>query len=314
MSSSNERVLPAEKIPKSLWEAPHLTLPESLRVSYEAELSGIGLLQEARDGTKEKRIFGGETEEETKQHFAHRFAASSGRVEYCMIGPDGGFAELSNALLTTFSEGEVALLDLPCGTGAASGTLLSTIISLRKEGVIPRLPLHIEISAGDFADPARAIFESMLIRLLPAATEQGITFGVSSMHWDATRSDSTAALMDSWFTQSAAATEWMVLITNFSGTLNNQSAFDSFKPCLEHIAARLHNRQATLVWAEPAGSSKSKGLLKFLKDFAEDRLSWFFRKTNTGEAPVIADFQLRHPLKNSAFRSDVAIERFERTL
>ena len=56
MSSSNERVLPPGKIPKSLWEAPHLTLPESLRVGYEAELSGIGLLQVARDGTKERGI------------------------------------------------------------------------------------------------------------------------------------------------------------------------------------------------------------------------------------------------------------------
>lgn len=313
MSPPPNKVLPVSRIPESLWVPRKLSLPALLRTIYEGELTARGLLEIAREGIKKRGgIFGGASREETDEHLAHRFAASSARLEFCVLGPDGDFHRISDALLSTFSEGEIAVLDLPCGTGAASASLVSTLTHLRREGSLPRLPLRLSITAGDFSAPAREVFQSLLNQIVGPAGDKGIGLEFQAAHWDATRSDSTAALMDDWFAHSHLATEWVVLITNFSGTLNNQTAFDEFKPCLEHIAARLHDRRATLVWIEPASSGKSKSLMKRLKAFAQERLSWFFRQPSASEGTTSADFELQHPLKDNSFDTNVAIERFDR--
>ncbi len=312
MTLPPKKVLPVSRIPDSLWAPRKLTLPGILRNVYAAELTARGLFEIARTGIEKRGIFGGASSEETDEHLAHRFAASSARLEYCTLGPDGDFHRISDALLTTFSEGEIAVLDLPCGTGAASASLVSTLIELRRVGSLPRLPLRLNVTAGDFSPPARKIFESILSQLIEPAGNEGIGLEFRTTHWDATRSDSTAALIDDWFAHSHLSTEWIVLITNFSGTLHNKTVFDQFTPCLEHIAARLHNRTATLVWIEPAGSKKSQDLMKRLKAFAQEHLPWFFRPSSAPEGAAAAEFKLQHPLKENTFDTNVSIERFYR--
>lgn len=289
-----------------------MKFPDSLNHAYAQQLDSMGLMEEAMKVAEEKNIYGGQTEHQTNQHFAHRFAVSCGRVEYCTIGPNDQFTELSNALLTTFSEGEVSILDAPSGTGAATAALLSSIVQLRLEKVMPRLPLHIAITAGDYSGPSRIVFESLLSRLQEEGHKQGVTWEVQVVDWDATRADQTSALVDKWFDQGSQSKEWIVLISNFSGELRNKSEFDKFGPSLEHIAARIHDRKSTILWVEPKGSSKKKGPLEYLKEWVECRLPWLFRSTGSDPSSISSTYKLHHPLKNIEMRTNVAVERFER--
>src|SRR5688572_1543543 len=104
------RILPPDKIPTDLWRENILRLPSYLSSIYLAELDRLGLRERSVDTTA-KEVHGGRTLIETHDHFACRFAVSAGRVEFSTLGPSDQLAELSDAFLSTFSDGFVALLD-----------------------------------------------------------------------------------------------------------------------------------------------------------------------------------------------------------
>jgi len=121
------RILPIERIPSELWRNKLLRLPSHLSSSYVAHLERLGLKARSIDTTA-KAVHGGKSTDETHNHFACRFAVSAGRVEYSTLGPCDAFENLSDAFLSTFSDGFVGLLDIPCGTGAMTATLVTTLI------------------------------------------------------------------------------------------------------------------------------------------------------------------------------------------
>lgn len=306
------RVLPIARIPEALWESNLLRLPVLLSTAYVSHLERLGIKQLSTDSTS-KDVHGGKSTEETHDHFARRFTVSSGRIEFAILGPSSGFEPLSEAFLSTFSDGHIGLLDIPCGTGAMSGALVSTLVKLREDRILPRLPLTITVCAGDFSAEALHIFDLLMRDLAAPASVQGITLVWHGLEWDATRGDHTARLIDRWFAACPTANEYFVVVSNFSAALHNQSAFAAFSPGFEQVLARLHDKQSTVIWVEPASKSAKTGVLAWLSDFITKRISWFGKSSHEDSNSLPeAEYQLEHPVSGDAFRSNVVVHRFSR--
>ncbi len=253
-------------------------------------------------------MHGGCTEEATHEHFATRFLVSAGRVLYPMVAPKNSFATISDAILSGFSDGHVALLDIPCGTGAMSCSVISMLTHLRAVGISPRLPLTITINGGDFSESALEIYNALMQKLKPLAAAQGIAITWRTQLWDAMRSDQTACLMDNWLEASLSAKELFVVVSNFSGALHKVEAFNTFSPCLEQILSRLCDRRHTVIWVEPNTNQASKHLLNHFTSFLEKRIPWL-----PGTSPenfLNATFNIEHSISKEPFRSNLFIQYF----
>ena len=306
------RVLPISAIPESLWRDSTLFLPALLASAYLSELENRDLLESAKQGTNDKEIHGGIDDDATLKHFSFRFAVSVGRVEFVAIAPDESLAEVSDALMSTFSEGHVALLDIPCGTGASLGAILSTVLALRKAKVMPTLPLSISVVAGDASPKALEIYDAMISRLQPELQLQAISVSIVLELWDATRSDHTARLVDRWFALSAGAEEYVVCISNFNGALIGAGILDSFTPCFEQVLGRLYNKKSTVLWVEPATASAKEKLFPRISAFLKKRVQWFTSASKL-DGPISAKYQTQNPLDGYIHDSGVQVQRFERT-
>lgn len=305
------RLLPKEKIPREIWTDEKLKLPECLKEVYTEQLHEMGMLEIAVDGkTENKSIHGGVTDEETVEHFTYRFAASSGRAEYVAISPDDKMVTVSNAILSTFSQGEVSVLDIPGGAGAAMCSLLTTLAVLRREAVLPCLPVTVRIVCGDLAPKANELYGEMISRIEPFLNENSILVTFESMDWNATRNDHTAQLVDRWFDISKPTSEYVVCVSNFTGALIDGGILEEFKPCLSQILARLHDKKSTLLWIEPSSKSANKLVDKLLKYFSV-AVGWF-KSLGGGNEFYSANYVMINPLNGCEYSSGVTVQRFER--
>lgn len=304
-------VLPAELIPVELWSDSVLRLPTTAAECYGHELTALGLLTQAKAGTDKKSIHGGCGAAETLEHFTYRFSVSAGRLEFSALAPDSGLALVSDALLSSFADGHVTLLDIPCGCGSTAIALLATLNTLRSKGSLPTLPLTVTVMGGDCSQKAIEIYDSMMTRIKPLVASTGIEINWFVEVWDATRADSTASLIDKWFMASAGAGEYVVCIANFSGALTHAGNFEAFSPNLEQILGRLHDKKSTLVWLEPSGATVKEKLLPRIVDFLKKRIAWFFPHSGSSEF-MSSNYKMTDPVNGKIFDSGVEVQRFVR--
>ena len=307
------RVLPIKEIPKELWFSDKLSIPEKLKTAYVGQLDDLEVLDKAIDGKPENTsIHGGITNEESINHFVYRFPASSGRIEFVTISPNTKLVKVSDAILSSFSSGEISVLDIPGGTGAAMCSLLTTIAVLRNNNILPILPMTVRVLCGDFSPKAIEIYEEMLLRIKPFLNENGIALKYESMIWDATKNNQTAKLVDKWFMASKSHGEYIVCISNFTGALKDANIFDKFTPCLSQILARLDDKKSTVLWIEPSSKSTSKIVTKLLKYFSS-AIEWF-KKTSLGDGFLSSQYTMINPLNKNEHSSSVEVQRFERSI
>jgi len=308
----NGRVIPVGSIPDELWKKDTTYLPTKLVDAYSKHLEDYGLLATARSGTDKKDIFGGCNRDDTLEHFAHRFGVSCARIEFLSLDPITKFGEIPDAILSTFSEGHVAVLDIPCGPFSTALSMISTLAVLRKNEVLPRLPLSISLTGADCSETALEVGSSMLDEVQLLFEGQAIHVERQTQLWDATQAEDTARLIDSWFVHSGAAREFVVCISNFSGALIKAHLLEQFQPCLEHILARLYNRKSTLLWIEPVTSDAKEKLLPRIWDYIARRLPQFFGSARRDLIPF-ADYRLSNPLNAEIIRTGLAVQRFWRS-
>jgi hypothetical protein len=147
-----KRLIPIEMIPTSLWSKENsiLHLPPQLISSWEMLLDKNNLREKAETEAPEG-FEGGMSEEDTDNHLAWRFTGSVVRVMLAILDPHQKNTNISNTLTRVFSGNRVFLADLPCGSGAASMSILSVLCELREMGKVPRMPLHITIIGGEIS-------------------------------------------------------------------------------------------------------------------------------------------------------------------
>ncbi len=244
------RTLPTNLIPESLLKDGVLYLADFHATAFCDCLNGrsIAALDPGRNCGG---AVGGDSKDEAEHHFVCRYTGSSGRVGACVLGPIAELEPFSDYLLASFSDGDISLLDIPSGSGAASCSLLSYIAALRQHRVIPSLPLSVTICAGERSPDASAIHQEMVAALSPFWQSQGIDVTLTCCPWDATDTLSSTQLVDAWFNACPGASEYAMIICGSLSVFASTSA-DDVHVRFEQIFSRLHDKsKAIVLWVEP---------------------------------------------------------------
>ena len=271
---------------QTLWDGKKAHLPPKLIEIYIKKLKHIGMFEYAsshiRKEDKEGPV-GGESEEETHKHFAERFSNSSIRLQYVLIDPNDKFGSVPENFFSTFSEGNIALLDAPCGTGAGALSLLYTLAELRKNKKLPTLPLNVTILASDYSESALELYAELLDEAIPFLWNEKILVTYETIKWDAFSIPSTHILMTKF--TSTQCDEFFVIVSAFSGI--NSEQLERLSSSLQHMQGCLSPEKFTMVHIEPATKKGNKlfiivkkilrllQLERYHKEFiVKERFSW----------------------------------------
>lgn len=296
-------VLAESDIPEELWAQEMLFMPACLSTLYVKLLQDYGIMNLALSSKFVSGPIGGKNRKETLQHFSLRYGVSVCRVESLLLDPHIAFRSVSKDLVTSLSSGRISILDTPCGTGAVGASLLSTIAVLRKNGVLPKLPLDIHITGGDFSDLGREIYEKIITKLEPSLNSVGVSINFKTVPWDGTNPDTTALLVDTWFDNSTEAAEYLAIVANFSGEAGKR--FIEFQRSFQHIHERLYNKKCTMIWVEPE--------MRGAKTFFEKIKLLFALRKRFQENPLAHTYYWHHPLQKCRFPCTVLVYQYERS-
>ena len=279
-----KRFLRPRDIPQSLWDGDNLLrLPQPLRDAYNNTLRTKGLLEEALRASP-KGYIGGESAEETDQHFAHRFDGSCARVELAFLDPKDDLKDASNCLVRAFSGGSVRLLDIPCGSGAASAALLTTVAELRRQNIMPRQPLEVFLTGGDISDNARCNADLILSELQQTLRNQGIFLKFSLFQWDISDAGSTTSLLNKWLEVGPECKNSVLIVANFSGFLGADGNLKKVEERVGELFRWARVREATAAWLEPPMDKESTNQFRdwFSESFSR-LMGWLGRPAGTNE-------------------------------
>ena len=248
-----KRLLRSSDIPVSIWDPDCETadLPKALKDAYAKMLQKYDLLQIARNQSEFKGEIGGRDKKSTEYHFATKFQNSSGRVLLTATDPKGSLQNASDLTLRAFAGGEVGLLDIPSGSGAATVALLTTIAELRAHHILPSEPLTVHVVFGDASLHALEIAKELLALVQEDLEQQAIFVRAQYVEWDVTKADKTTALIHEWVTHARDCHRYFVLMANFSGFLGESGKFKKVEPQLGEIFRWASEKTSTIVWLEP---------------------------------------------------------------
>ncbi|EDY22426.1 hypothetical protein CfE428DRAFT_0551 [Chthoniobacter flavus Ellin428] len=312
------RLVEVADLPDHVWNATtqHLTLPSALGDAYREMIIESGLLDAAlAAGNDEDGPVGGVREEEAKRHFAQRFSSSCARVQIALVDPKGHLGEASNRLFHALAGGRVTLLDIPCGAGAATATLLLTIAALRRARVIPSLPLDVFVVGGDFSIHARNLCERLMSKIDPALRQAQIFVRHKHVEWDVCDPVSTTSLIQNWTSHGVDCDSYLVVAANFSGFLEKERKFDQAKPQLEEIFRWVGLFRSDVIWIEPQTNvAKDHFFPRLIRVFTGYLKRLFLPAKVAEQATAKSTCHCPHPLAPThALRVNLTLMRLDRT-
>ncbi|MEO6809544.1 MAG: hypothetical protein ABI353_10585, partial [Isosphaeraceae bacterium] len=286
-----------------------LHLPRDLNEVYHRRLQDLKLLDMAKSFNGHHGGHGGQSEVETHKHFACLYANSASRVQCVVLNPHAVFDDISHDLLLTLSSHRIALLDIPCGSGAGGIALITTVKELRTAGVIPNTPLSVDIFAADYSPSALDLYESQVSLLRPKLAESGISVSLHRYPWDATQLQQTSDLIDDYIAHQA--NEYLVLMANFSG--EGKSQFPKFERSFEHIFVRFSNRRVkvvTILWIEPQGKSGFRHITKLTQVIS--KIIGYFSRVDPNMAYLECEYAWFSFIQSKQLKSGVAVHAYKR--
>jgi hypothetical protein len=313
-----DRLIKPADIPETLWHpgAKCLRLAPMLLSAWRHLLQHAGLEERALQPVPEGKI-GGLSKDETDDHLAWRFSGSSARVQLSLLDPRDELAGVADAFAKVFSGGVVLVADLPCGSGAAVLTLLASIAELRREGRIPREPLHVKVVGGELSDFARDYACLAMNHIKNALAEQAIWVSAEFLPWDALDRFSTADLTNRLTVLGQECSARLIVLANFSGFLQGEGKWKEAIPQFESLFVHGRARNSFVLWIEPQ-TNKVLGS----GGFFGRALAWFKKLFSTHqskdeqEALAIENLGkssagVQHPLKDHQFDVHLVIQRFD---
>jgi hypothetical protein len=258
-----------------------------------------------------KGFTGGMSKDDTDKHLAWRYTGSCGRVILTLLDPKEHLSEISDAYATIFSANNVLLADLPCGSGAGSVSIITTLIELRKSEVLPRLALNIQIVAAEISQFALDYYVQQIEKIRHAALEQAIFIEYETLHWDALDKVSTADLIYKLTILNQGCDSRLLLLTNFSGFLDKEEQWKKAEQQFEQIFIHSRDKSSSAIWIEP-GSKNLDGFFKKLTKWFNNFLN-SIRKSipNVDALYGKSDSKCKHPLKEHLFNISLTVKRFQ---
>ncbi|MFA0133473.1 hypothetical protein AB4440_14435 [Vibrio splendidus] len=283
-------------------EQKQLILPPELARIFVEKLKAMDKYEEASKYTRkedDEGPIGGDTLEATEEHFCTRFSNSCVRLQYVMIDPDKKFVDAASQFSSSFYNGEVCLVDIPCGTGAGSLSLLHTLCDLRDAGLAPPTKLKVHIYAADYSNHVSGILSHMIDASLARFTACNIHVTYEIHHWDAFDITSTSNLVDN--VKAIKCNEYFILVSAFNGVGHDN--YQEIKPSLDLIQGSFANQNFTLIHVEP---SSNKGM-KFLKSIAGAVTTMFKGKIFSKILNIKPRFEWVDPVNDRVVQSSVSV-------
>lgn len=313
------RLIKPDDIPESLWLAKSkcIQLAPDLVEAWKQLLRHSGLYEKAQQKVP-KNIVGGFSKEATDEHLAWRFSGSSARVQLGLLDPHNELNGATDAFARIFSGGTILVADLPCGSGAAVLTLLATVAELRRQGRVPREPLHVKVIGGELSKFARDYASLAMNHLKTSLSEQAIWVTAEFISWDALDKFSTADLTNLLTLRGQGCSARLMILANFSGFLQGHGKWKEATPQFASLFIHGRANESYVIWIEPQENSVlSEG------GFFERVLEWFkklFASHQTPEEQTLlhvdnlgkSHAEVQHPLRDEHhFKVNLVIQRFD---
>ena len=288
-----------------MWKDNKLYQPETLTSIFREKSEDLGVLQQVIDfdGKQSKGAIGGQDESETIRHFIERFFASAARVQFVVIDPHKTLNDISNDIKASFGSGNISVLDIPCGTGASILSLLCNIREMRVHKLLPCLPVHISITAGDYSETALEIYADFIIKIKPYLEEVNIFIDCNTHMWNAKNVSSTDEIMNI-FLEKKESEEYYIFMSAFSGEVANN--INDYEDSISYIQARVSNLNSCILHIEPESNNAEKFyklLLKLIKKF----ICYIVLEEKSDKG-----FLWIHPLNNKEIKGGYYIKLFKR--
>ncbi|HEY9691723.1 MAG TPA: hypothetical protein V6D15_05935 [Oculatellaceae cyanobacterium] len=311
------RLIPVEMIPNSLWNKEDfiLHLPPQLISSWEMLLDKYQLREKASTEAPEG-FEGGMSKEDTDNHLAWRFTGSSARVMLTMLDPLQELPQIPDVFARIFSGNKVFLADLPCGSGAASMSILSVLYELRKQGKLPRMPIHIVIVGGEISEYAQNYAKEAIDSITTELEAQAITLEFDIMDWDVCDKFSNTDLINQLRLRSQNCSAKLLVLANFSGFLEKEKKWKEASKQFDELFRHSRSENSVALWIEPSMKKVTyeSGFFTRLIDWFKKLFSKLIEEDKEIEQkrydpsnPV----RVKHPLVEGTFRTNVAVVRLE---
>jgi len=297
------RLLNVQDIPSTLWDTNTraLQMPPALASRYVSLLEERGLTKLACSRDSNKPPVGGLSQEDTDKHLAQAFDGSVARAQLALLDPINNVAAVSNMLIRCLSGNNLCLVDVPCGSGAASLAFLCSVAELRHRGIVPRVPLHVSIVGGEISSPARSYAARLIEDVSSNLEDQAIFVSKSFYHWDVTCELSNTNLVRE-MTLASRNRKILVVVANFSGFLERdgkrREAEPKLRELLRHAAIGSIDAGNGAVWIEPMTNKATSagGTINWLKNVAATLTSFVLSPGPEDKAVLTSASQFQHLL------------------
>lgn len=252
------------ELPVSLHDGSRLSIAPPLAGACLSSLDAHGLTKLSRGPRPDPPPVGGLTKEATDKHYAHAFDGSAARAQLALLDPTTEVKTTAQTLQKFFTAGTLTFIDVPAGAGAAALAIICSIVTLRAEGALPRLPLHINLILGEISEPARDYADDLLNRVLPELETQGITISKQILTWNVLSALSNSNLVESIILSKATTQQTLLLISNFNGFLEKEGKKKDAYPQLAELLKYSSGKLNAAVWIEPNMNTAKLGLFPFI--------------------------------------------------
>jgi hypothetical protein len=235
----------------SLWRDDALHLPAALVEAHREYLIENGWW--SRYSPVGSGAIGGASEEDACEHVVNRFLNSAARMQFVCSDPRDEQVAIRDAVMDQLAEGRIHIVDLAAGHGAGTLGMLSFIGELRRNGLIPQLPVNICISAVDYSPASLNHFAALLDKVSPWLAEAGINVELSLCHCDLTVLGEFSEALEAFFAEAQArgVKRFLCVISALSGA--KKEGMEPMIDSLKHAAAGLSHskRSSSWLWVEP---------------------------------------------------------------
>jgi hypothetical protein len=316
---SNCRLVCPDDLPDTLWnlDRSHLHLAPSL-ISAWRHLLGVAEAQAIALEPVPENVIGGIDRKSTDEHLAWRFSGSCARVELAMLDPLNHLSDVADAFTRVFSGGTVLMVDVPCGSGAAALSILTTVAELRKCGRVPRYPLHVKLVGGELSEFARGYASDGIQHIMSTLNEQAIWVEPEFHSWDALCKFSTADLIRRLTILGDGCSARALILANFSGFLNSSGKWKDAAPQFEDLFLHSRDEQSVAIWIEPQTNSvlsEQGGFFSRVLNWFRSKFGSLIKTEETDKLTVknlgITSAEAQHPLREDhQFRVNLVVQRF----